>query len=117
MVLSSSAEPPPGPAEVKVAFTAGSEHGEAATRIDVLPARHGRLSTGPGRFGVGSFDRAIADFTEAIRLDPSSFEAQLHRGISHVVLAGRSRDAVADYTAAIQLRPDHPEAYLDRAKV
>jgi Flp pilus assembly protein TadD len=118
VVLASSAEPPPGIAEVKVAFTSGSEHGEAATRINVLPPPPATVAyqRGMAAFGAGSFDRAIADFTEAIRLDPNSFGARFYRGIGHA-LAGRSQEALTDYTAAIQLRPDQPVAYLERAKV
>jgi Tfp pilus assembly protein PilF len=118
VVLAASAEPPAGTAEVKVAFTAGSERGEAATRIDILPPPPATVTYKRGltALGVGSFDRAIADFTEAIRLDPNLFEARFYRGIIQA-LAGRSQEALADYTAAIQLQPDRPEAYLERATV
>jgi Tfp pilus assembly protein PilF len=118
VVLASSAEPPPGIAEVKVAFQAGSERGEASTRINILPPPPATVAfkRGLAAFGVGSFDRAIADFTEAIRLDPNAFGARFYRGIIHA-LAGRSQEALADYTAAIQLQPDRPEAYLERARV
>jgi serine/threonine-protein kinase len=118
VVLACSVEPPPGTAEVKVAFTAGSERGEAATRIDILPPPPATVAykRGLAAFGVGSFDRALADFTEAIRLDPNSSGARFYRGVIQA-LTGRSQEALADYTAAIQLQPDRPEAYLERAKV
>ncbi len=78
VVLASSAEPPPGTAKVRVAFTAGSERGEAATRINVLPPppATAAYNRGLAAFCVGSFDRSIAEFTDAIRLDPKSFGAR-----------------------------------------
>jgi Tfp pilus assembly protein PilF len=118
VVLASSTEPPPGIAEVKVAFTAGSERGEAATRIEILPSPPATVAykRGLAAFGVGSSDQAIADFSEAIRLDPNSSGARFYRGVVQA-LTGRSQEALADYTAAIQLQPDRPEAYLERAKI
>ncbi len=118
VVPASSDEPPPGVAEVKVAFTAGSERGEGRTRVNVLPPPPATVAfrRGMAAFGIGSFNRALADFTEAIRLDPNSSGARFYRGITHAI-AGRSQEALADYTAAIQLQPNHPDAYLERAKV
>ena len=118
VVVSASAELPPGIAEVKVAFTTGTERGAAPTRINVLPPPPATVALKRGLAALyrGSCDRAIAEFTEVIRLDPSSFEARFCRGISYS-LAGRSREALADYTAAIQLQPNRPDAYLDRARV
>jgi serine/threonine protein kinase/Flp pilus assembly protein TadD len=118
VVLASTTEAPPGTAEVKVAFTAGSERVEAATQIDILPPPGARVAyqRGLAAFSFGSFDRAIADFSEVIRLDPKSSAARFHRGVVEA-LTGRSQEALADYTAAIQLQPDRPEAYLERARV
>ncbi len=117
VVLASSGEPSPGIAEVKVAFTAGSERGEAATRIHVLPPPPAAVAykRGLAALDAGSLDRAIADFSEAIRLDPDAFEARFYRGISHA-LAGRSQEALDDYTAAIRRWPDRPEVYRERAR-
>ena len=52
----------------------------------------------------GDFDKAIADYTEAIRLDPKYAEAYYNRGCSY----GKKGDhdkAITDYTAAIQINP------------
>jgi serine/threonine protein kinase/Flp pilus assembly protein TadD len=118
VVLEASGEPPPGTAKVRVAVTAGSEHGEAATRINVLPPPPAAAAYKRGLAALygGSCDRSIAEFTEVIRLDPSSYGARLYRGICYS-LAGRSREALGDYTAAIQLQPDRPEPYSERARV
>jgi tetratricopeptide (TPR) repeat protein len=68
-------------------------------------------------YGKGEFDRAIADYTEAIRLDPDYAEAYYNRSSSpfpkYVVprasrYAGKGELelAIADYTATImRMRP------------
>jgi Flp pilus assembly protein TadD len=118
VVLTSSADPTEGIAELKVAFTTGSERGEAATRINVRPPPPATVAyrRGLAALYVGSCDRSIAEFSEVIRLDPNSFGARFYRGISYA-LAGRSQEALADCTTAIQLRPDNPAAYSERARV
>ena len=59
------------------------------------------------------YDKAIADFNEAIRLDPKDAPA--------LQLPGRSLEskeeydkAIADYNEAIRLDPKHAEAYRNR---
>jgi serine/threonine protein kinase/Flp pilus assembly protein TadD len=118
VVLSAVAEPPPVSAKVRVAFTVGSERAEAPTRLKVLPPTPATVAYRRGVAALyrGSCDRAIAEFTEVIRLDPNSFGPRFHRGIGYS-FAGRYQEALADFTAAIQLEPDHIEAYLERARV
>ena len=52
----------------------------------------------------GDGDRAIADYTEAIRLDPKLAIAYYERGIAYHALGDFDR-AIADYTEAIRLDP------------
>jgi tetratricopeptide (TPR) repeat protein len=59
-------------------------------------------------------DRAIADFTAALRLRPDS-EAFNNRGIAHAA-KGEHDKALADFTEAIRLRPLGVKAYLNRAQ-
>ncbi|MFP3041080.1 tetratricopeptide repeat protein [Treponema primitia] len=61
----------------------------------------------------GDFDRAIADYTQAIRLDPKDAVAYKQRGTAY----GNKKDpnhAIADYNQAIKLDPDFALAYNNR---
>jgi tetratricopeptide (TPR) repeat protein len=63
----------------------------------------------------GDFDRAIADYTEAIRLDPKLAIAYYERGVAYHALGDFDR-AIADYTEAIRLDPKlGPKAAAQRA--
>ena len=65
---------------------------------------------------MGEFDKAIADCTEAIRLDPEYANAYSNRGIAYA--KNREFDkAIADCTKAIYLDPKYAEAYYNRAIV
>ena len=61
----------------------------------------------------GEYDKAIADFTEAIRLKPDDAAAFFYRGLAW----GNKREydkAIADYTEAIRLKPDYAFAFNNR---
>jgi tetratricopeptide (TPR) repeat protein len=53
----------------------------------------------------GEYDRAVADFTQALGQEPTSAEAHAQRGLAHYQL-GRYAAAVADYERAIGLDPE-----------
>jgi tetratricopeptide (TPR) repeat protein len=59
------------------------------------------------------YDRAIADFTQAIRLDPDSASAYIERGGAYDA-KGYHDQAIADYSQAIRLAPDYYSAYSVR---
>jgi lipoprotein NlpI len=61
----------------------------------------------------GNIDRAIADYTEAIRLNPRLREAFNNRGNAWKAKGDLDR-AIADYTEAIRLNPQSKEAFNDR---
>jgi S1-C subfamily serine protease len=61
------------------------------------------------------FDRAIADYTDAIRLEPKEATAYRNRGLVHV-RKGDYEKAVADCSRAIELNPNDPHAYLIRSR-
>jgi tetratricopeptide (TPR) repeat protein len=65
---------------------------------------------------TGHFDQAIADLTEAIRLDPDRAEFYVHRG-QIWFQTGRPDDAVSDFTEAIRRDPTSAMTYALRAAV
>lgn len=61
-----------------------------------------------------NYDRAIADYSAAIRLDPKYAEAFCERGKAY--FANRNYGSViADYNEAIRLDPKYVKAFLQRA--
>src|SRR5262249_53212668 len=62
------------------------------------------------------YDRAIADFSEAIRLNPRSKDTYLARGDSYKDKHDHDR-AIADYGEAIRLDPNDWHAYGSRALI
>jgi len=62
----------------------------------------------------GEYDRAIADYSEVIRLDPKYEAAYLDRGRAYCA-KGRYDQAIADYSEGIRLNPENMRTYNDRA--
>ena len=60
-------------------------------------------------------DRAIADLTKAIRLNPENADAHHIRGCCYGQ-KGQYDTAIADCTEAIRLNPKYTEAYCDRGR-
>ena len=71
------------------------------------------VSRGRSQHVAGNYDRAIADFTEAIRLDPKNFSAFTSRGFSYL-LKGDNDLAIADLSEAIRLAPTSVMTYALR---
>ncbi len=59
------------------------------------------------------YDRAIADETEAIKLDPKYVAAYIGRGVAYRS-KGDTDHAMTDFSAAIKLNPKEPVAYDNR---
>lgn len=64
----------------------------------------------------GDYQGAIADFTQAIRLNIYEVEAYYNRGIAHTKINNYSQ-AIADFNYALRLDHELAEVYLERAKV
>jgi tetratricopeptide (TPR) repeat protein len=61
----------------------------------------------------GDYDRAIADYNQAISLSPKNYTFYNSRGISHRNKGDIDR-AIADYNQAISLNPKEPDPYYNR---
>ncbi len=61
----------------------------------------------------GDWDRAIADFTDAIRRNSRSLAALYNRGNAHIVQEIFDQ-ALVDFSRAISLQPDHAPSYAGR---
>jgi tetratricopeptide (TPR) repeat protein len=59
------------------------------------------------------YDKAIEDFTEAIRLDPKLADAYLNRGVAFEKKKEYDK-AIKDYTEVIRLSPKDGDAYFNR---
>ncbi len=92
---------------VAVAVACAGAAVQAQTYIDYY-------NQGNAWYEQGNYEQAIANYTEAIRLNPGLFEAYNARGNSWSDHQDLDR-AVADYTEAIRLKPDYSEAYMNRA--
>ena len=63
---------------------------------------------------LGDHDRAIAEYNEALRLDPKCARAYPKRGIAYSKIGDFDR-AIADFTAALQSDPKSAATLIDRA--
>ena len=97
----------------QAAGSAPNEHQDPIAAVapssTATPSRF-RLGTAAGPFGWAT---AIADLTEAIRLDPENASYYNGRGIVH----GESKkydQALADFAEAIRIAPEDPVAYHNR---
>jgi tetratricopeptide (TPR) repeat protein len=66
---------------------------------------------GSAYYGKGDVDRAIADYSETIRLDPKSALAYNDRGGAYFDKGALDR-AIADFNEAIKLDPKDADAYI-----
>jgi tetratricopeptide (TPR) repeat protein len=61
----------------------------------------------------GDYEKAITDYTEALRLDPQLAKAYANRAVAHFHLKEFEK-AITDSTQAIRINPRYAEAYHNR---
>jgi tetratricopeptide (TPR) repeat protein len=98
------------------AEASGDEAISACTRV--ITSRRGNLSQAYYNRAIeyrnkGEIDRAIADYDEAIRLDPKDANAYTNRGRAYFAKGNNDR-AIAEYDEAIRLDPKNKIAYNNR---
>jgi tetratricopeptide (TPR) repeat protein len=71
------------------------------------------LDRGNTYFRNGDYDRAIAEYNEALRINPNTVEAYNNRGNAKRS-KGEYDAAIADYNMAIRIKPDFADAYNNR---
>jgi tetratricopeptide (TPR) repeat protein len=90
--------------------TALIQSGRAPSDKDLAMALYNR---GHAYLNKNDHDRAIADYTEAIRLDPKDGRVFNNRGFAYA-LKGEYDRAIADYNEAIRLNPKDAKAFNGR---
>ena len=70
---------------------------------------------GMAYFALGSHQRALNDFTRAIKHDNNNDRGYANRGLCHRVLKKFDR-ALADFGHAININPNRPDNYFGRAQ-
>ena len=93
-------------AEAEAAKRKGEEEAQAKAKAVAF-------DRGYEHFKKKDFDRAVADYSEAIRLNPSFAQAYDGRGSAYRDKGDFDR-AVADLNEAIRLNPSYARAYHDR---
>lgn len=71
---------------------------------------------GSAFYRLDDYQHALADYTDAMRLDPSDSSARYNRGLTDEQLGDRSR-AVIDYGDAIRADADNADAYFKRGLI
>lgn len=70
----------------------------------------------PAHLSQGLYQDAIADYTQAIALQPGHCRALYNRAFSYDRL-GHAEEAVADYTCALKLEPGNATALHNRGSL
>ena len=65
---------------------------------------------------MGEYDTAIADYTEAIRINPEFAATYNNRANAHAKI-GENDEAIADLTEMIRLKPELAKAYNNRGNI
>ena len=84
------------------------------TRTPNLATVEGRIDSGNTHFQNNEFTEAVADYTEAIKMQPDLAAAYSDRASAYIEIKEYDK-AIEDANQAIKLKPDLPWAYAARA--
>ncbi|WP_199554023.1 tetratricopeptide repeat protein [Sandaracinobacteroides hominis] len=83
---------------------------------DELMSRRDRAATLVNRgiiyMQARSLESALADYREAIRMEPKLAEAHVNLGIALLHVGGRDSEAIASLTRGLEMNPSRPEVAL-----
>jgi tetratricopeptide (TPR) repeat protein len=96
-----------GPSAVSRAFSFESARPKLISLFSFSMISAGVL-LGATRPFKGNLDRAIADYSEAIRLDPKNAKAYYYRGVARATKRSLQQ-ALADFATYSQLVPSDPD--------
>lgn len=74
------------------------------------PSASDHAAQGNAYYDQGQFEEAVAEFEEALQLDPDDAETHYNLGLAYEAL-GKIDEAIAEYQEAIRLDPDLAEAH------
>ncbi|MDR1786864.1 MAG: tetratricopeptide repeat protein [Treponema sp.] len=95
--------------------TARSAIEDLTKSIVLTPTASAYLSRGLAYNGLGEYDKAIADYTYALMLDPNIALAHNNRGLAYLIKSEYD-PAIKDFNKAIKLDPHFALAYFNRGK-
>jgi tetratricopeptide (TPR) repeat protein len=113
-----------GPEQLDLYGTFLIDEGEYGKAIRIFTSLLKRVGDNPSAYykrGVAyqhleKNDRAVADYSAAIRCDDAHMPAYLNRGMLFA-MAGRTDAAMADFDRAIELEPGNAAAYCNRGNL
>lgn len=87
---------------------------ESETQFASLPeAPYLYCLRGQSYDGMKNYSQAIADYTNAIKLDPDDLDPYCKRGLAYCQMKNYEK-AIADFTSAIKLGPNGSDLYYNR---
>jgi tetratricopeptide (TPR) repeat protein len=108
----------PAPSPVPTIATTPT-HTDAVLTVlptSTVPAAAGLVAQGQLKAQQQDYRGAIADFTQALTLDPQSVDARYGRGRARANL-GDLQSALDDFNQVLLVVADYPNAYLSRCRV